>query len=143
MRRPDGDLMEPEVREALDAIDATLAGDPVDPRFADVAELALLLRAETPRGSDEFDALLDERVRVRFAPPRAARASRVPRRAWLWAPAAGLAAAVLVAVVIVVAGGSHSPSTPVLRAGSSAAAAGPQQTTSASSASSAGSTSSA
>lgn len=106
MRRPDGDLMEPDVREALEAIDATLAGDPVDPRYADVAELALMLRAERPGMSDAFDGLLDERVRVRFAPPRAGRPSRAPRRAWLWAPAAGLAAAVLVAVVIVVSGGS-------------------------------------
>lgn len=132
MPRPDGDLMEPDVREALEAIDATLAGDPVDPQFADVAEMALLLRADRPQASREFDALLDERVRVRFAPSRAARASRLPRRGWLWAPAAGLAAAVLVAVVIVAAGGSSPRSSSSGRGGLPVPAAGvPRRTSSA------------
>jgi len=94
MRPPDEELT-----AVLEAIDATLAGEPVDPEHADVAELALLLRAERPESSHEFALRLDDRVARRFvaeAPPR-----RAPAR-WLFAPAAGLAIALVVAVVVVV-----------------------------------------
>lgn len=91
-----------EQLDALEAIDATLAGEPADPRFADLAELALLLREERP--DPPSSAVLDERVLGRFQ--RAA-----PRRrlgvAWLLAPAAGALASVAVAIVIVVGQGSH------------------------------------
>lgn len=95
----------PEMTEELDAIDATLAGEPVDPEYADLAELALLLRADRPSPADEFVTLLDERVVRRFhaAPPKR------PRRArWLFAPAAGLAVALVVAVVVAFTSGGGS-----------------------------------
>ena len=107
MRRTDEPL-DPEIREQLDAIDATLAGDPVDPEYAELAELALLLRADRPRVPDALASTLDERVRNRFmAPPAAKR----PRR-W-FAPLAGLSAAAVaaaVAVVVLSSGGGVSSS---------------------------------
>lgn len=106
MKRLDGTPIDPEIRAALDAIDATLAGEAVDPRHAELAELALLVAAERPALDPAFAASLDQRVKRRFestAPPRR-------RRPWLWAPAAGLAAAATVAVVIAVGGGTaHRP----------------------------------
>jgi Domain of unknown function (DUF4349) len=97
--------LEPEVLAALEAIDATLHGEPVDPEHAELAELALILRDERPVPADALLARLDRRVEDRFAP--------VAGRRWRWAAhwrasATGLAAlaAVIVAVVIF-AGGSH------------------------------------
>ncbi len=46
----------PRSPQTLDAIDATLAGEPVDPRFAEIAELALLLTAERPQPAPAFAA---------------------------------------------------------------------------------------
>ena len=40
--------IDPEIAAPLDAIDAMLAGEPVDARYADLAEIALLLSAERP-----------------------------------------------------------------------------------------------
>ncbi len=96
MKRTDEPL-DPEILAQLDAIDATLAGEPVDPEYAELAELALLLTAERQAPEPEFAQRLDERVRNRFrAPPAAKR----PRR-W-FGPFAGLSAAAVVAVVAVV-----------------------------------------
>jgi hypothetical protein len=89
---------------ALLAIDATLAGEPVDPEFAELAELALILRRERPRTGEGFTASLDERVARRFARPAPQRGAG--RRRWLWGPAAGLAAAAGFATVIVLIGGN-------------------------------------
>ncbi len=101
--------MQPEVIEALEAIDATLAGEAVDPCHAELAELALLLRAERPDVPLAFSAEMDQRVRERFARRAAAKPAPRPRRPWLLAPAAGLAASIVVAVVIVVSEGGSSP----------------------------------
>lgn len=116
MRRPDDGLIDPEVETYLDAIDATLAGDPVDPRHAEVAELALLVADERPRPRDAWTQELDARVGRRFAAPLgSAPAARGPRRhrplrAGLWSlgsvAAAGAAA---VGAVLVIA---QAPSTP-------------------------------
>ena len=54
MRRLDDSPIDPEIAASLDAIDATLAGEPVDPKYADLAELALLLSADRPECSTEF-----------------------------------------------------------------------------------------
>src|SRR5450432_3314355 len=78
------DPLEPEVEAALEAIDATLAGDPVDPEHAELAELALILRADRPPVGEPFAVAIDARVRDWFAdsdrrtrtgtgPPRGAR----------------------------------------------------------------------
>jgi len=127
MRPREEELIDPEIAEELDAIDATLAGDPVAPRFAELAELALLLAAGRPEGPrPEFAHELDRRVQARF--PRVARGggseSAGPRagaartRRWHLTPALGAAGTALAAVVVGVAvavggggsgGGSGSP----------------------------------
>lgn len=109
MRRID-EPMDPEIADALEAIDATLHGDPVDPIHAELAELALLVRAQRPEPELGFAAELDQRVRERFAArgEAAAPVRGSSRRWWVLAPAAGLAASVAVAVVIVVTQSSGS-----------------------------------
>ena len=57
MRRLDDYPIDPEMAAQLDAIDATLAGDPVDPEHAELAELALLLAAARPEIDPEFSQL--------------------------------------------------------------------------------------
>jgi hypothetical protein len=135
MRGPDSDPLGPEIAGALMAVDATLAGDPVDPEYAELAELALILRRERPRTSDAFTARLDERVERRFARPAPAARGAGPRR-WLGGSLAGLAAAVAgVAVVVVLTGGHTSNFTANSAASSSA---GSATATSASASASAG-----
>jgi hypothetical protein len=107
MRRLEESPIDPEIAAALDAIDATLAGEPVAPEHAELAELALLVRAERPAIGPEFATSLDERVARRFA----ARAPATSRRRWL-IPTAGLASASVAAVAfaLVLGSGSSSPS---------------------------------
>src|SRR6516165_7647525 len=98
MRRLDDSPIDPEIAAELDAIDATLAGDPVDPKHAEIAELALLLVGERPAIDPEFAAAMDARVRQRFsgAGSRAGSAAREPgllKRAWAWWPQMGALAA--------------------------------------------------
>jgi Domain of unknown function (DUF4349) len=109
MRRTDEPL-DPEILAQLDAIDATVAGEPVDPEYAELAELALLLSAERQAPEPEFAGRLDERVSNRFRAPLAAKR---PRR-WV-GPFAGLSAAAVAAVVavVVVSSGGGVPSTSV------------------------------
>jgi len=119
MRTADPEPLEPEMEAALEAIDATLAGDPVDPRHAELAELALILRDERPPAGESFAVAMDARVRDRFSVasgrrPRSWRAVRLPRRpakGWMvWAPVGALAAVVLViALVTLVPGASSAP----------------------------------
>jgi Domain of unknown function (DUF4349) len=82
----------------LAALDDALAGRPVDPDLADLAELAILVRDERPAPDPAFAHSLDERARRGF--PRTAKR----RRAFTWPkftlPALGLAASVLLVVVI-------------------------------------------
>jgi hypothetical protein len=99
--------LDDETLAMLDAIDATLAGEPVDPEHADVAELALLLQSERPAPRPEFAGRLDARVARRFA---SATPGRRASARWLFAPAAGLAVAGVVAVVVVTSGGSSQHS---------------------------------
>ena len=54
MRWSDDGPMQPEVAAALAAVDATLAGEPADPDYAELAELALILRRDRPVPSDPF-----------------------------------------------------------------------------------------
>jgi hypothetical protein len=115
MRTADDHPVGPEIEAALAAIDATLAGDAVDPSHAELAELALILAAERPQPTAAFTAALDRRVAARFAGE--GRRRRVHR--WLLAPAAGLAAAMSVAVIVVL---GTSGSGPASSSASSAAA---------------------
>jgi hypothetical protein len=107
MRRLDETSLDPEIVASLEAIDATLAGDPVHPEHAEIAELALLLAADRPQPSARFTSALDERVRRRFAavePASGGESQRSPRW-WIWTPAVGFAAVLLVAIVIVIGNG--------------------------------------
>jgi hypothetical protein len=118
MRALDDTPIDPEIAAELDAIDATLTGEPVDPKYADIAELALLLVAERPAPSDAFLSSLDARAERRFAPaPGESRTATAGGGVWqrLWSlgtmpvfgtAAAGLAAAV-VAIVVLTSGGSN------------------------------------
>lgn len=103
MRPAADDPRAAEIAATLEVIDATLAGEPVDPGRAEVAELALLVRGERPKPADGFAHELDRRVGSRFAaaPKPAAKAKR--RRSWWWtlAPAGGLAA--LAGIVVLIA----------------------------------------
>ncbi len=125
MRGLDETPIDPEVADALGAIDAALDGDPVDPRHAELAELALLLAGERPAPDRSFSTALDERVERRFvksAPP-----SRTSRRRWL-APVGGLGAAAVAAVVAVVVlsgGPGRQPLDALTTASSSSGAAAP------------------
>jgi hypothetical protein len=143
MRRLDQTPIDPEIAAALDALDATLAGEPVDPRHAELAELALLLAQERPTPSPAFAERLGERVESRFA-RGAQTASRgaqtassgqletgAPRwRGWLLG--GGATVATLAATVLLVVGlGGHSASS----SSSSSAAGGGGGTVSATSSS--------
>jgi len=135
MRR--AEPLEPEKAAALAAIDATLGGEPVDPEHAELAELALILRAERPAVPVAVASAIDDRVAVLSVQAPGRRRPRLPARRWLAAPAAALAAGALAAVVVTAGGGGGASSS----ATSSAAA---LSTTSASSgAGSAGAASSA
>jgi hypothetical protein len=112
MRRVDEQPLDPEVAETLDAIDATLAGEPVDPRFAEIAELALLLTAARPQPAPAFAASLDHRVAHRFAweTPKPRRRTR-----WALSPAWGggivaVTGVLVIAVVLAWSGGGSSSS---------------------------------
>jgi hypothetical protein len=125
MRRLDDDLLDPEIADTLAVIDATLAGEAVDPAHAEVAELALLLAATRPEPAAEFSRELDQRVGERFRRVEGGRtgspAAPAARR-WLFTPAAAAAGGgLLAAVAVVVALSSghfgnrtpiHSPATP-------------------------------
>jgi Domain of unknown function (DUF4349) len=114
----DQDPIDPEIAATLDAIDATLAGEPVDGRYADVAEIALLLASDKPQIPPAFAQSLDQKVERRFAPREGhKRRFGMPaprqRRGWsvVWQAtgALGAVAALLVAIVVVV-GGEHGAS---------------------------------
>jgi len=97
--------LEPEVLAALEAIDATLHGEPVDPDYADLAELSLILRDERPAPTDAFLGRLDRRVEDRFAVPRPRR--RLQGFDWRLALGALTAAAALCVAIVVLAAGPH------------------------------------
>src|SRR5215210_3302704 len=90
------------IRE-LSALDDALAGRPVDPDLAGLAELALALRDDRPAPSPAYARSLDERARRGFPGARARGARRrgikLPR---VPLPALGVAASALVVVVIAV-----------------------------------------
>src|ERR1700742_4259819 len=122
MRR--AEPLEPEVEAALEEIDATLAGEPVDPEHAELAELSLILRSDRPAVRESFAATMDARVRDRFEgqEERCLAARRLWRRLWpsggagAWLAPAGVVVgliAVIVVLVSVTGGGGSSSSGPV------------------------------
>jgi hypothetical protein len=106
----DQDPIDPEIAATLDAIDATLAGEPVDGRYAEIAEIALLLASDRPEIPPAFAQSLDGKVERRFAPLGAPEKRRRRRWSGFWQVAGGLAAGVaaIVAVALVAGGGGGS-----------------------------------
>jgi uncharacterized protein DUF4349 len=105
------DTLTPEMIRELAALDAALAGEPVEPDLADLAELSVLLREERPEPDPTFARALDDRVTRGF--PRRAQGRAVPAphgaarlRGWLSgalrSPVALGSAATIVLVAVVV-----------------------------------------
>ncbi len=119
-------LLPEDIQIELEMIDATLAGEPVDPEYAELAELALLLVAERPAMPEAAAERLDARAARRFEPRPVPRALR-PQRRRLWSPAFGGVAGAIVAVaviaVLVVGGGGGGSSSSNSSAGGSSSAA--------------------
>ncbi len=141
MPQLDQDPIDPEIAATLDAIDATLAGEPVDGRYAEIAEIALLLASDKPQVSPAFATSLDAKVERRFAPlggktRRFGGGSQKGRR-WsrVWqatgAIAAGMAA--VVAIAVVAGGGGHGASSASSSSSAALSATPPGTTTSAAS----------
>jgi hypothetical protein len=72
--------LDPEVERELEAIDRALAGEPVDPDLADLADLALELRSQRPEPTAEADAELDLLAAAGFPPRTSDRLGRLRRR---------------------------------------------------------------
>ncbi|MGO9959257.1 MAG: DUF4349 domain-containing protein [Solirubrobacteraceae bacterium] len=105
MRRFDNHPLAPGAAAALQALDATLDGEAVDPEFAALAELALILRQERPAPSAAFTATLDARIERRFTAAAAAPAAPGRnRRRRLLAPGAAVLAGLAAAIVIATSG---------------------------------------
>jgi hypothetical protein len=119
MRQSEDYPLDPELLAELEVIEATLAGEIVDPLHAELAELTLLLAAERPRLPDDAARRLDARVAQRFAFRQPAARAHDARRLSLGGrvlPGFGLlatavAALALIAVVAIpgLGGGSSSP----------------------------------
>lgn len=111
MRVLDQDPIDPEIAATLEAIDATLAGEPVDASYAELAEIALLLSSDRPQVPSEFARLMDERVARRFAAPPTAGSQRrrrpLLRNSAFWQASGALLAGVAVVVAIVVVAAGH------------------------------------
>jgi hypothetical protein len=90
----------PETAE-LEAVDAALAGRPVAPEHAELAELALLLRDERPEPTLGWTTDMDRRLADGF---RARRKEPPAWRAWLSPATLGPAAALAVVCVVIVLG---------------------------------------
>jgi Domain of unknown function (DUF4349) len=115
-RRPEEPL-DPRIAADLETVDRALGGMPVDQDDADLAGLALLLRAERSAAEPCWAATLDERAAAGFPRkggrgPKGRRSSRLGSGGWLL-PAGAVAT---LAVVVVVAsstlgGGGTSDST--------------------------------
>jgi hypothetical protein len=111
---------EPEVEAALAAIEATLAGEPVDPDHAELAELSLILRAQRPEPTPATAVSLDERVEDRIV---VRERTRRPRWRWQWLGAPAAAAAAIALVVVVAGSGSGGSVGGVSRSAASASGA--------------------
>ncbi len=129
MRLSSNQPLDPEVQTDLDAIDATLRGDAVLPAYAELAEVALLLRDERPAPPrEEFTRELDAKVARRFQPEPSVngQATRSDRRGWrriagpMSAATAVLAAAVIGLIVIVGGNANNNSSSVATTAGSGA-----------------------
>ena len=96
----------PDIERELEALDDALAGRRVAPELTELGELALLLREDRPRPSDDFGRSLDARVARGFDPlepaPRARRSFWAGLKPLFSVPVLGTAATVLLVVVVAV-----------------------------------------
>jgi hypothetical protein len=99
--------MPPEVARELRALDAALAGEPVDAELSELRDLALDLRADRPVPAVEFARALDARAAAGFPKPTAVTPSRAPRRRAL-PLALGTASALFILVTVGVTSGLFS-----------------------------------
>jgi len=114
----------PEQERDLEAIDHTLAGEPVELELRELEELVRDIRATAPAMTPAFAARLEQEVSDGFPTPREPPVRvRVRGRRWLLLPALGSLAAVLVALVVVLADGGDDTNTPMGRAAPSEQAA--------------------
>jgi hypothetical protein len=68
MRSRNGNKQDSQVVGELAAVDAALIGEPIDPEFVELAELALAIEAERPRPRPEYVRELDVRAAEGFPP---------------------------------------------------------------------------
>src|SRR3954447_9827882 len=103
------DALTPQTRRELEAMDAALAGRPVEPELTEIGALALALRDGRPDPRPAFTRDLDARAAAGF--PRRRR-FRVPRPSHpVLIPGTALAAvAALIVTVAVVSSGSDPDS---------------------------------
>jgi hypothetical protein len=104
-----------EIMRELEAIDATLSGHAVDPEFAELAELALLLADVRPSLPPAAAERLDARAALHFSEHPEPRAVRTTSRRRRYIPAFGgavgaLAAVAIIAVIATSGGGGSSGS---------------------------------
>jgi hypothetical protein len=113
MHRFDDSSLDPGAETALAVIDATLAGEAVEPQQAELAELTLILAGGRPAPTDAWAEALDVRVASRFArrpgPESATGLKRRRRRRWRYAPGAAVGLAAVAAVVLVLVGRGSPP----------------------------------
>ena len=128
--RRDEPILDPAIERELEALEAALAGQPVDPDLADLAELATDLRGTRPAPSQQFAAELDSAAAAgfsgggrkgRFGGLAARLGAMRPRRALLGAGATAFAA-VVIATAVVSIGGSGTDRRPPSGANTVAAA---------------------
>jgi hypothetical protein len=106
--------MDPQTMRELEALDAALAGRPVDPEHEELAALAVALRDERPVARPEFALDLDLRAREGFettarAELRAAKRRRRPASRRRWGLALGAAASVFIVATGVIGSGVLDP----------------------------------
>ena len=65
-RRNDDTILDPEAERELDALEAALAGEPVGPGYADIAELAAALAELRATPAEDFAAKLDRQAAAGF-----------------------------------------------------------------------------
>jgi len=131
-----------EEERELDALERSLAGEPVDADLHELEDLVLDIRATAPEMTPGFAARLEHQVQEGFAVSQEQPALRKRRRLLVLLPAAGTLAAALVALVVVLgnrttdtdtvaidtsgAGAQRESASPAASGGSEADSAGPQ-----------------
>ena len=104
MSRRDRTPLPQDVARELAALDAALAGDPVDPDLIDLGALAVQVRDARPRPDAGVVARLDERAAAGFAPRRSSQAPHPRRRLGVSLAAASIALAAIVGVAVLRSG---------------------------------------